>query len=145
MAGIKYQLPARVSVSHTLYQSMYSLVGLRSPYDSQNLLNSDTESTWNAGCFAPVTLTVDIGKIDLVVGLILVPDMYPKKGYVELIMQIDNSTHPIIHREIWIDRKPMTFSWTTPVKTQLIFIQFKQSPSWIALRCIQVAVDHTHL
>ena len=141
MDGIKFVCPARVSASHTRLGALYSMAGLESPYACKNLLNTDMASTWNAGRFAPVSLTIDLGECRKVIGLIIVPDMQPKKGTVSLILRMQGDTAFTAHSSTWIDRKPVSIVWMDPVHTRYITLEFLHSPSWIALRNIEIALS----
>ena len=125
---------------HTRFGALYSLTGSKSPYACENLLNTDMASTWNAGRFAPVSLTIDLRESREVVGLVLVPDMQPKKGAVSLMLRMRDDTSFTAHCSTWVDRRPVSIVWMDPVDTRSITVDFLHSPSWIALRGIEVAV-----
>lgn len=138
MNDIKICLPARATASHTRLGALYAMTGLVGPYDCVNLLNADLACTWNAGRFAPVSLQLDLGEPKRVVGLLLTPCMKPRRGAVRLAVWTDNGV-ATPHSATWEDMRPASIMWADAVHTRFITLDFLDSPSWIALRCVEIA------
>ena len=136
---VEYRLPVRIAASHTRLATLYSVLGVQCPYCCENLLIPDLSATWNAGRFAPVSLTVDLGHPKKVLGLNLVPDMRPEIGQVELVIHMAGLS--ISHISTWRDGEPVSVVLSKPIQNvQLIGIVFMRSPSWIALRRFEACV-----
>jgi hypothetical protein len=101
-------------------------------FDPSNVLTA-SDATWNAGCFAPVSLTVGwASPRHRIVGLYLLPDMLPREGEVEVQIRSDGRV-VCLHKSTWTHQTPVRILFPRVLHTAEIALEFVSSPSWIAL------------
>jgi hypothetical protein len=120
----------RATASHTRWGVVYW-----NEFEASNVLTKCDGTEWNAGAFAPVSLTVgwDIPQ-HCVVGLWLSPDMAPETGVVKVEIRDDGDDSVLCaHEAVWTRGGVYSVLFPRAVHTSAVRLTFTQSPSWIAL------------
>ena len=124
---------ALVPLSFALASHMrFDMADAWSRFDPMNVLTL-SDSTWNAGCYAPVSLTVGwTSPRHRIVGLYLLPDMLPPQGEVEVAIRSGGQV-VCLHKSTWAHRAPVRILFPRILHTAEIALEFVSSPSWVAL------------
>jgi len=118
-------------------------------YNPTNVLTSNIHETWNARCFAPASIVLDLKKKRKIVSIDLMPDMLPETGVVKHVIVFRDTTsaneqcsyfqyHGTASNCHWIHVDTTPHSSDTICYYNRIEIITTLSPSWVAWRQIKI-------
>ena len=123
----------------TLAVASHTRWGVRwySEFEARNVLTPFTQTGWNAGAFAPVSLVIGWDTPQHCIGgLWLSPDMAFQTGLVEVDVEV-NGKLLCTHQAQWTHGQVFSLFFPRLVHTATVTLTFTKTPSWVALLWIQ--------